>query len=290
MTGVINKFQRILGVKVHDSHNIFFKIEEGRPIIFITHMEHHSNQTSWVETIGCVVVVPGNNEGLVSVENFRTCIKQYSNRSVKIAAITACSNVTGIITPCMDIAQLIHEFGGFCFIDFACSAPYINVNMHEEEHKGRFLDGIYFSPHKFLGGPGTTGVLIFNKKLYSNNIPDNQVGGIVEWTNPWGEHKYVKDIEAREDGGTPAFLQTIRVAMCMKLKEEMGVDNIYLREKEILEIIWTSLENIPNLHILAPKHKERLGIISFYIDNLHYNLGVKILNDKFGIQVPGGCS
>ena len=291
MTGVINKFQRILGLKIHESFKESINIsEEEKPIIFITHMEHHSNQTSWIETIGDVVVVPPDEKGLVSIENFQTTIKQYANRKIKIAAITSCSNVTGIMTPYMDIAQLIHKFNGFCFVDFACSAPYVSINMHPDDNSERYLDAVYFSPHKFLGGPGTTGILIFNKKLYLNTIPDNPGGGTVDWTNPWGEHKYVEDIEAREDGGTPAFLQTIKAAMCMQLKEEMGVENIQKREGEILDIIWESLNDIPNLHILAEEHKERLGIISFYIDNLHYNLGVKMLNDRFGIQTRGGCS
>lgn len=291
MTGVINKFQRILGLKVHESFKDTIQIcEDDRPIIFITHMEHHSNQTTWIETIGDVVIVPPDNKGLVSVENFRIAIEQNANRKTKIAAITSCSNVTGIMTPYMDIAALIHEFDGLCFVDFACSAPYVSINMHEDNTRGRFLDAIYFSPHKFLGGPGTTGILIFNQQLYSNTIPDNPGGGTVHWTNPWGEHRYVENIEAREDGGTPAFLQTIKAAMCMNLKEEMGVKNIRDREGEILDIIWASLSDIPNLHVLADEHKERLGIISFYIDDLHYNLGVKMLNDRFGIQTRGGCS
>ena len=291
MTGVINKFQRILGLKIHESFKESINIsEEEKPIIFITHMEHHSNQTSWIETIGDVVVVPPDEKGLVSIENFQTTIEQYANRKIKIVAITSCSNVTGIMTPYMEIAQLIHKLNGSCFVDFACSAPYVSINMHPDDNSERYLDAVYFSPHKFLGGPGTTGILIFNKKLYLNTIPDNPGGGTVDWTNPWGEHKYVEDIEAREDGGTPAFLQTIKAAMCMQLKEEMGVGNIQKREGEILDIIWESLNDIPNLHILAEEHKERLGIISFYIDNLHYNLGVKMLNDRFGIQTRGGCS
>lgn len=291
MTGVINKFQRILGLKLHESFTHKITISENdRPIVFVTHMEHHSNQTSWLETIAEVVVVPPNEKGLVSIENFETCIKKYSNRNIKIAAITSCSNVTGIMTPYMEIAQLMHQHDGLCFVDFACSGPYVSINMHENDANGSYLDAIYFSPHKFLGGPGTTGILLFNQKLYKNSIPDHPGGGTVMFTNPWGHHKYVDDIEAREDGGTPAFLQTIKVAMCMQLKNEMGVDNIQKREEEILEIIWKSLSNISNLHILAEEHKKRLGVISFYIDDLHYNLGVKILNDRFGIQMRGGCS
>lgn len=291
MTGVINKFQRILGLKIHESFQDFvFPKETEKPIIFVTHMEHHSNQTSWAETIADVIVVPPDETGLVSIENFRKTILKYADRKTKIAAITSCSNVTGIMTPYMEIAELIHQHKGLCFVDFAFSAPYVSINMHQDDSNGRFLDAIYFSPHKFLGGPGSTGILIFNKKIYSNRIPDNPGGGTVSWTNPWGGHKYIDDIETREDGGTPAFLQTIKAAMCMQLKDEMGVQNIQEREKEILDIIWNSLSTIPNLHILAEEHKNRLGVVSFYIDGLHYNLGVKILNDRFGIQTRGGCS
>jgi selenocysteine lyase/cysteine desulfurase len=152
------------------------------------------------------------------------------------------------------------------------------------------LDAIYFSPHKFLGGPGTPGILVFDNKLYCNKIPDEPGGGTVDWTNPWGEHKYFDEPEAREDGGTPGFLQTIKAALCMKLKENMGCDNIRKREEELLDIVWDELNSIPNLNVLANNIRERLGIISFYIDDLHYNLAVKILNDRYGIQVRGGCS
>jgi len=291
MTGVVNKFQRILGLKIHESFQHLVKLEEAdRPIVFVTHMEHHSNQTTWLETIADVVVVPPDAEGLVSVDQFKNALQQYQNRKTKIAAITACSNVTGIITPYLDIAALMHQNNGLCFVDFACSAPYVTIDMHPNDAIGRYLDAIYFSPHKFLGGPGTTGILVFNKKLYANNIPDHSGGGTVAWTNPWGEHQYVKDIEAREDGGTPAFLQTIKVAMCLKLKEEMGVANIQEQETELMKPLWSALKQIPNLHILADQHPKRLGIISFYIDQLHHNLGVKMLNDRFGIQTRGGCS
>ena len=291
MTGVVNKFQRILGLKIHEAFldRVQFDREE-RPIVFVTHMEHHSNQTSWNETIADVVIVPPDNKGLVSVENFQKMVGQYTDRKVKIAAITSCSNVTGIITPYMEIAEVMHQYGGLCFVDFACSAPYVSMNMHVDDSKGRFLDAIYFSPHKFLGGPGTTGILIFNKKLYRNSVPDHPGGGTVDWTNPWGAQKYSDDVELREDGGTPAFLQTIKVALCIRLKEEMGVENIQKREAEIMGVLWNSLNRIPNLHVLGNEHRERLGVISFHIDHLHYNLGVKLLNDRFGIQARGGCS
>lgn len=147
-----------------------------------------------------------------------------------------------------------------------------------------------FSPHKFLGGPGTCGVMVFNKNLYKNNVPDCPGGGTVKWTNPWGQHKYIDNIEEREDGGTPGFLQVIKTALAIKLKEQMGVQNILDREHELVDYIFSKLSNVENMNILAPQHQNRLGVISFYIDGLHYNLGVKLLNDRFGIQTRGGCS
>ena len=290
MTGVANKFQRILGLKIHEKYKNLVQLgEEERPIIFVTHMEHHSNQTSWIETVADIEIIQADDEGLVDLNHFAELLETYKNRKTKIAAVTSCSNVTGVFTPYHTIAEMVHKAGGLCFVDFAASAPYIEVNMRPE-NKLQHLDAIYFSPHKFLGGPSGTGVLIFDPVLYTNKIPDNPGGGTVSWTNPWGEHKYIEDIEAREDGGTPAFLQTMRVALSMKLKEEMGVENIRAREEELLEIIWDKLESISNLHILAENIKHRLPIISFYVDDLHYNLMVKLLNDRYGIQVRGGCS
>ncbi|MDR6967463.1 selenocysteine lyase/cysteine desulfurase [Flavobacterium arsenatis] len=290
MTGVINKFQRILGLKVPENLKPHVNIpSEKRPVVFITHMEHHSNQTSWLETIADVVVVPACEKGLLCLNNFKDLVEKYKDRPIKIASITSCSNVTGIKTPYHEVAKLMHQNDGVCFVDFACSGPYVKIDMHPEDPES-YLDAIFLSPHKFLGGPGTSGVLIFNKKLYNNMIPDNPGGGTVSWTNPWGEHKYVDNIEDREDGGTPGFLQVIKTALAIQLKEEMGIDNILARENEIVEYVFEELGNVSNIKILANQHKNRLGVISFYIDDLHFNLGVKLLNDRFGIQTRGGCS
>ncbi len=290
MTGVVNKFQRILGLKIHEQFKHEIQLPENdRPIIFCTHMEHHSNQTSWLETIADVEVIQADETGLVDLKHLEQLLQKYKSRKKKIAAITSCSNVTGIFTPYYDIAEIMHRNDGLCFVDFACAAPYVPINMHPE-NEWQYLDAIYFSPHKFLGGPGTTGILVFGSALYKNKIPDHPGGGTVDWTNPWGQHKYIDKIEAREDGGTPAFLQTIKVALCIKLKEEMDVKKMLTREEEMLDILLPQLEKIPNLHILAGHIKNRLGIVSFYIDDLHYNLAVRLLNDRYGIQVRGGCS
>jgi len=290
MTGVVNKFQRILGMRLHEKYCEHVIIEKNdKPIVFITHMEHHSNQTSWLETIADVEIINPTTEGLVDLVHFESLLEKYVDRKTKIAAITSCSNVTGIGTPYYQIAERIHAANGLCFVDFACSAPYIDIDMHPD-NPAQKLDAIYFSPHKFLGGPSSTGILVFCQNLYSNKIPDNPGGGTVDWTNPWGEHKYFEHIEAREDGGTPAFLQTIRVALSIQLKEKMDTEKIKHREEELIDIIWDDLNAIPNVQVLANNVKDRLGVISFYIDNLHFNLAVQILNDRFGIQVRGGCS
>ena len=290
MTGAIVKFQRILGLKYcgqlfqHDCLK-----ESEKPVIFLTHMEHHSNHTSWFETVTDVVVLEPGKDLLVDPENLRKELEKYKHRKLKIGSFTSCSNVTGIHTPYHELAKIMHEYGGLCFVDFAASAPYCEINMNPEDPLEK-LDAIFFSPHKFLGGPGASGILIFDKSMYRNPAPDQPGGGTVDWTNPWGEYKYVDNIEAREDGGTPGFLQTIRTALAIELKEQMGVENICKREEEILHKAFDGLLRIPGIHILADNVRDRIGVISFYIDNLHYNLIVKLLSDRYGIQVRGGCA
>ncbi|PKP32668.1 MAG: selenocysteine lyase [Bacteroidetes bacterium HGW-Bacteroidetes-17] len=290
MTTVINKLQRILGLKTCGFlTNQICQKERVRPIVFITHMEHHSNQTSWYEVNADVEVIPPNKDLLIDLDALRALLEKYKDRDFKIGSFSACSNVTGIITPYHEMAKIVHEYGGVCFVDFAASAPYVDINMHPEDPMEK-LDGIFFSPHKFLGGPGTSGVLIFDSSLYHSKTPDNPGGGTVDWTNPWGEYKYIDDIETREDGGTPGFLQSIRAALCIELKNQMGTQNIHKREQELTKQAFEKFSKIKGMHILADNVKDRLGIISFYLENIHFNLVVKLLNDRFGIQVRGGCA
>ena len=290
MTSVVNKLQRILGLRVPEIWRNHLQLpERERPVIFITHMEHHSNQTSWLETLGEVILVNPDREGRVDLNHLEQLLNVYKDRQLKIGSFTACSNVTGIQTPYHKLAKLMHQHGGLCFVDFAASAPYVEINMHPEDPLEK-LDAIFFSPHKFLGGPGTSGVLVFDSRIYTNKVPDHPGGGTVLWTNPWGEHKYFDDIEMREDGGTPGILQSIRTALCLNLKSKMGINNILKREKEQLSLLFSHLEKFPEVHILAGNIKDRIGIVSFYIETIHYNLIVRLLNDRYGIQVRGGCS
>jgi selenocysteine lyase/cysteine desulfurase len=290
MTAAVVKFQRILGLKQCGRLTGSDCLKEReKPVVFVTHMEHHSNHTSWFETIADVVQLQPSDDLLIDLDALRAELERYKDRDIKIGAFTACSNVTGIETPIHDMARVMHEHGGFCFVDYAASAPYVDINMHPEDPMEK-LDAIMFSPHKFLGGPGSSGVLIFCKDLYKSHTPDQPGGGTVDWTNPWGEYKYIDDIEAREDGGTPGFLQAIRTALSIKLKEQIGTDNMRKREQELVEKAFRQFSEIPGLHILANNVRDRLGIISLYLENVHFNLVVKLLNDRWGIQVRGGCA
>lgn len=290
MTAVVNKLIRILGLRSCGKLNGKPCLKDAeKPVVFISHMEHHSNHTSWLESNAEVIIVPPADDLTVDPEELRKLLEKYKDRAFKIGTFTACSNVTGVHTPIYDLARVMHEYNGMALVDFAASAPYEEIDMHPEDSMEK-LDGIYFSPHKFLGGPGASGVLIFDSKYYSSAIPDNPGGGTVDWTNPWNQYKYVGSIEAREDGGTPGFLQLIKAALAFQLKDKMGTENIVAREKELLKIALPGLRKIDGVHILADNIDDRLGVISFYIEKAHFNLVVKLLSDKFGIQMRGGCA
>ncbi len=289
MTGVVNKFQRILGLKNYAQGGRDGGPVEEKPVVFCTHMEHHSNQTSWIETIAEMVLIEPDSQNMVDPAVLRELIKKYKNRKYKYGAFTACSNVTGIQPDYYELAKIMHENGGYAFIDFAGSAPYVDIDMHPADPLKR-LDAVFFSPHKFLGGPGSSGVIVFNRSLYKLEVPDQPGGGTVEWTDPWGGHQYIEDIEIREDGGTPGFLQAMRAALAIELKNQMQTRLIARREHQLVEKAFEGFSKIKGIHILADKFKDRLGIFSFWFEQIHFNLVVKLLNDRYGIQVRGGCA
>lgn len=290
MTTVVNKLQRMLGLRIPEQfQSQITTAEDHKPVVFITHMEHHSNQTTWNTCNVTVVVIDKNEHGQPCEQDLTNKLQQYKDRPMKIGSFTACSNVTGIQTDYHKLAKIMHQHQGICFVDFACSAPYVDIDMHPADPLEK-LDAIFFSPHKFLGGPGSSGVLIFDKSLYVNKVPDQPGGGTVTWTNPWGEQGFYDCVETREDGGTPGFLQTIKVALAIKVKDQMGVTNIHKREQHLTNILMSGMNKIAGVEILEKDVTDRLCIVSFYVANLHYNLIVRLLNDKFGIQSRGGCS
>jgi selenocysteine lyase/cysteine desulfurase len=290
MTGLVNKFQRILGLKAPQGLRQRIGLRESeRPVVFVTHMEHHSNHTSWYETIAEVKVIPPDENGIVDLNTLREMLFEHRDRPLKIGSFTACSNVTGVFTPYHELARIVHEHEGYVFIDFAAAAPYAAINMHPPD-PAESLDAVMFSPHKFLGGPGSSGVLLFNRNLYRNTVPDDAGGGTVAWTNPWGDYMFLDDVEVREDGGTPGFLQAFKAALAIQLKESMGIDRIHQREAEIVTRALKGLCAIPGVHVFAGNIDHRLAMLSFVAEGIHYNLMVRLLNDRYGIQSRGGCS
>lgn len=291
-TGAVNKLLRIMGLRLPEwLHLNHFCPPEERPVIFVSHMEHHSNLLPWQEGIGDLVTVPSGPGGLMDLDRLEALLLRYRNRRFKIGSFTACSNVTGIQTPYHQLAAVMHRHGGVCFADFAASAPYVQINMHPASPQEK-LDAIFFSPHKFLGGPGTGGVLLFDTALSAGSLPDEPGGGTVVWVNRWGGRRYIDDVEVREDGGTPGFLQAIRTALCIRLKDQMNGPGQYMvvREQELCRKLLLGLARIPGCSVLAGTHIERHGIVSFTLKDIHYNLAVRLLNDRFGIQARGGCS
>jgi selenocysteine lyase/cysteine desulfurase len=290
MTAVINKLQRLLGLRIPDQYcgRLPGRCRK-KPLVIITHMEHHSNHTSWNECYCHVEIIRRGADGLPDLDHLEKILARHQDRDLKIGSFTACSNVTGIHTPYHHMAEIMHRHGGYCFVDFAAAAPYVAVDMHPAD-PGQRLDAIFFSPHKFLGGPGSSGVMVLNKELYHSRVPDHPGGGTVLWTNPWGEQRYYDDIEIREDGGTPGFLQAIRASLAIQLKEDMGVAAMLAREEELKGILLKNLMEHPGIEVLEAGQQDRLGIISFYSLHRHHNLIVRLLNDRFGIQTRGGCS
>jgi len=289
MTAVINKFQRILGLRIPEKYKDRIKLcENERPLVIITHMEHHSNQTTWEECCVDVAILCKESNGIPNLDHLQNILEMNKDRNLIIGSFTACSNVTGIVTPIHEMAAIMHKYNRLCFVDYSGSAPYVEINMHPEK-KNQQLDAIFFSPHKFLGGPGSSGVILFNKNLYHNVVPDHPGGGTVVWTNPWKMHRFFDDIEVREDGGTPGFLQAIRASLAILLKEQMGVEKMIEREHLLANRFLNHLESINRINILEPQNRDRVAFISFFSRDIHHNLFVRLLNDRYGIQTRGGC-
>lgn len=266
---------------------------EDKPLVIVSAAEHHSNEISWrelpvVETLTAAY----NTKNIVNLVSLRGLLQAYGNYATKVVTVTAASNVTGIRPPLGDIAEIAHAAGARLFVDGTCAMPYDDIQMHQSDESA--IDALYFSPHKFFGGHSTPGVVVFNKELYGNRpVPVRPGGGTVQWVNPYGKQRYydnetVAGIEAREDGGTPPFLGAIRAALAIRLKEEMGIQNIARREAEITEQVFAELEDVPGIQILADQQRDRLPIFPLASD-IHYNAFATLMNDYFGVQGRPGC-
>jgi selenocysteine lyase/cysteine desulfurase len=300
-TGAIDHLIRVLGIRIpaqlDDRYALSARIPpEDRPVVFIGPFEHHSNELPWRESIADVVVIPEDTDGHIDTERLGAELVRYAARPLKIGSFSAASNVTGIVSDTHAISDLLHRHGALSFWDFAAAAPYMDIQMYGRctRHPAAYKDAVFLSPHKFVGGPGTPGVLVVRKELLRNRVPTVPGGGTVDYVNPT-EHHYLADPAQREEGGTPAIVDSIRAGLVFQLKQAVGTDVIRAQEERFLRRAIESWRADPAIDILGNLDAERLSIVSFVIRRpggryLHHNFIVSLLNDLFGIQSRGGCS
>ena len=267
--------------------------DDERPVVFIGPFEHHSNELPWRESIADVVRIHEDADGHIDLDHLSEEWAKYADRPLKIGSFSAASNVTGIISNTHVIARLLHEHGALSFWDFAASSPYVAIEMDGEHAGSSYKDAIFFSPHKLIGGPGTPGVLVARKELFTNTVPAVVGGGTVAYVNP-EDHHYLEDIEHREEGGTPAIVESIRAGLVFQLKEAVGPGRIKDIEHALIRRAIERWDRHADVEVLGNPDADRLSIVSFVIRfrgrYLHHNYVVALLNDVFGIQARGGCS
>ena len=300
-TSAIDRLIGVLNIRIPADLDKKYKLSDQippseRPVVFIGPFEHHSNELPWRESIADVVTIHEDADGHIDINHLKEELALYADRPLRIASFSAASNVTGIVTDTDLVSQILHENGALAFWDFAAAAPYVDIHMNPLAgiNPLAYKDAVVLSPHKFVGGPGTPGVLIIRRELLTNSVPDLVGGGTVAYVNP-NEHRYLADPVHREEGGTPAIVESIRAGLVFHLKENVGVEVIRAYEEDFVTRAISSWSTNSLIQILGNLQAERLSIVSFVIKGpsdryLHHNFIVAVLNDLFGIQSRGGCS
>lgn len=303
-TGAIDRLISILGIRIPSGLDDRFGLSrqipaEERPVVFVGPYEHHSNELPWRESIATVVEIAEDADGHVDLDDLEQKLIRMADRRLKIGSFSAASNVTGILTDTSAVSTLLHRHGALSFWDFAAAAPYVDIEMRSPHtHGDDYKDAVVISPHKFIGGPGTPGVLVCRKELLANRVPSVPGGGTVAFVNH-DHHRYLDDPEHREEGGTPAIIESIRAGLVFKLKAAVGAETIRRREHSFIRRAIESWQANPAIQILGNPEADRLSIVSFTVRApehlgrgrfLHYNFVVALLNDLLGIQSRGGCS
>jgi selenocysteine lyase/cysteine desulfurase len=316
-TGAIEKLQQIVGVALSPAtrQNIECMLDDSgcalssesfeellgsrQPVVFIGPYEHHSNEISWRQSLATTVEVRLEADGNIDLTHLEELLQapQFQD-CLRIGSFSAASNVTGIRSDVRKISSLLHRYGALACFDYAACAPYDKIDMNPQPHDGDdpAIDAIFISPHKFLGGPGSSGVLVFNERIYHRELPPSvSAGGTVDYVGP-KEQDYISRIEEREKAGTPGVLQTLKAGLVFEIKDRVGVDVIQRREHELTSRALTSWGAADNIEILGnPDASQRVGIVSFNIKDdegeyLHHKFVTALLNDLFGIQSRAGCS
>lgn len=298
-TGAIDRLITILGIRVPRALDDVYALTghvppKDRPVIFVGPYEHHSNELPWRESIADVIEINEDSDGRIDLTELEERLVEFSERPLKIGSFSAASNVTGIISDTKSVSELLHTHGALSFWDFAASAPYVGITMGSGDgDNANYKDAVFISPHKFIGGPGTPGVLVARRDLLTNAVPSVPGGGTVQYVSS-DHHTYIPDQEHREEGGTPAIIGSIRAGLVFKLKDDVGTDRIRGLEHQFIRRAIDSWKANENIRILGNPEADRLSIVSFVVRSaggvLHHNFVVALLNDLFGIQARGGCS
>jgi selenocysteine lyase/cysteine desulfurase len=306
-TGAIHKLVDVLGLRLpaelDDRYHLQDRIpSEERPVVLIGPYEHHSNELPWRESIAEVVVIREDADGRIDLGHLEQELVRFADRPLRIGSFSAASNVTGILSDTRAISVLLHRHGALSLWDFAAAAPYVDIQMepHRPSASGDVADSerdtkdaVFVSAHKLIGGPGTPGILIARRDLFRNRVPTVVGGGTVAYVNQQ-EHRYLEDIEHREEAGTPDIVGAIRAGLVFQLKGRVGEPAIAARESSFIGRAIERWEQVPEIGILGDRRARRLSIVSFTVGHgerrLHHNLVVALLNDLFGIQARGGCS
>ena len=298
-TAAVDKLVGILELRLpaglSTGYGLAERIPAGeRPVVFVGPYEHHSNELPWRETIADVVVIDEDADGHVDLAQLRRELVRFADRPLRIGSFSAASNVTGVLTDTDHVAALLHEHGALSFWDYAAAAPYVPIRMRESTPgRGDHKDAVFVSPHKFVGGPQTPGVLVVRRELVRNRVPTVPGGGTVAYVGPQ-RHRYLDDPVAREEGGTPAIVESIRAGLVFTVKDTVGTDVIQARERGLWRAAMTRWSCHPRIQVLGNLAADRLPIVSFRIRAdgkfLHHNFVVAVLNDLLGIQSRGGCS
>jgi selenocysteine lyase/cysteine desulfurase len=316
-TGAINKLQQILGVyyppatraRLVEEGDAFFGVErrqafeaylrDHQPVVFVGPYEHHSNEISWRLGLATVVEVRLDVDGGIDLDHLEGLLQAPEHQGrVRIGSFSAASNVTGTRTPVHQIARLLHRYGAIACFDYAASAPYVAIDMNPpaDGDGDASLDAVFISAHKFLGGPGSSGILVFNRRLYRSDLPPTvAAGGTVDYVSESGQD-FIGDVEEREKAGTPGTLQMLKAALAFEVKRWATPERIEAREAELVRRAMRRWLEAPNVEILGnPDPDRRIAIVSFNVGigagvYLHPKFVTALLNDLFGIQSRAGCS
>jgi len=317
-TGAIDKLQQILGVALPPATRALLdgqlerflgaaRADEFRrelvahqPVVFVGPYEHHSNEVTWRQGLATVLAVQLAADGGLDLAHLERLLQRPEYRGrMRIGSFSAASNVTGMRTSVGQVAELLHAHDAIACFDYAASGPYVEIDMNPPRGPNganRSLDAVFLSPHKFLGGPGSSGVLVFNERLYRRDLPPSVAGGgTVDYVSQ-RDQDFISDVEEREKAGTPGVLQTLKAALAMDLKRSIGVSRIEIREQELLGRALSRWARHPQVELLGnPDPARRIAIVSFNLRDahgryLHPKFCTALLNDLFGIQSRAGCS